>query len=167
MFVDSSVKGVGVNKFPSIAGVDVNGPIQTNTNVVVNSSNDAGTIKSSLTSSTHLAANKGRAIINGTAAGTGYNMLFRQKSKNGVFTGGSYGADYKLYYTADTVISAGTNSTTKSITLLNESGGTVLNSLTVGSLTVGGIASLNFTYPVGAIYLSYTSTSPASLFGGT
>lgn len=167
MFVDSSVKGVGVNKFPSIAGVDVNGPIQTNTNVVVNSSNDAGTIKSSLTSSTHLAANKGRAIINGTAGGTGYNMLFRQKSTNGVFTGGSYGTNYNLYYTADSVISAGTNSVTKSITLLNESGNTVLNNLTVGSLTVGGITSINFTYPVGAIYLSYTSTSPASLFGGT
>lgn len=33
MFVDSAVLGVGVNKFPSFSGLDVNGPIKTNNTV--------------------------------------------------------------------------------------------------------------------------------------
>lgn len=37
----------------------------------------------------------------------------------------------------------------------------------VGSLTVGGKSLLDLVYPVGAVYMSLTSTSPATLFGGT
>ena len=36
-----------------------------------------------------------------------------------------------------------------------------------GSLTVGGKTLLNYIYPVGSIYMSVNSTSPANLFGGT
>ena len=36
-----------------------------------------------------------------------------------------------------------------------------------GSLTVGGKTLLNYIYPVGSIYMSVNSTSPATLFGGT
>lgn len=90
-----------------------------------------GTVHSSLSTSTHIAGNKGTAIINSTAAGTGYNMLARMKSTNGVWTFGSYGTSFNFYYTADTTISAGTNGVTKTLTLLNESG----NSTFPGNVT--------------------------------
>ena len=92
--------------------------------------NFTGAITSSLATSTHLKGNQGTAIINSTAA-AGYNMLARMKSTNGVFTIGAYNAAFNLYYTADTTISAGTNSTTKGATLLDESG----NSSFPGNIT--------------------------------
>lgn len=90
-----------------------------------------GRVHSSLSTGTHIAGNQGTAIINSTAAGTGYNMLARMKSTNGVWTFGSYGTNFNFYYTADTTISAGTNGVTKTLTLLNESG----NSTFPGNVT--------------------------------
>lgn len=83
-----------------------------------------GALSSSVTSSTYLDANKGKAIINSTAAGTAYNMLAKMNSTNGVWTMGSYGAEFFLNYTANSTISAGTNAVTKKISLFNESGNT-------------------------------------------
>ena len=80
-----------------------------------------GSYTTSLTTSTHLAGNKGTAIINSTAA-KGYTMLARMKSTNGVFTHGVYNGDYQFYYTADSLISAGTNNVTKTCLRLNENG---------------------------------------------
>lgn len=54
-------------------------------------------------------------------------------------------------YTLDTDYSAGTNTSTRVLL----------------PATAGTIALRDQIYPVGAIYLSYTSTSPASFFGGT
>ena len=51
---------------------------------------------------------------------------------------------------------------------LTVSGNTTIGgSASVGSLTVGGNSLLNLVYPVGSVYMSLNSTSPASLFGGT
>ena len=44
---------------------------------------------------------------------------------------------------------------------------TTNGSLSVGALTVSGKTLLNLIYPVGSIYMSVNSTSPAALFGGT
>lgn len=44
---------------------------------------------------------------------------------------------------------------------------TVTGSATVGSLTIGESTLFDLIYPVGAIYFSTVSTSPATLFGGT
>lgn len=93
----------------------------------------ANSFKSGLTTSTHLAGNQGTAIINSTAA-AGYNMLVKMNSTNGVFTMGMYSAAFNLYYTANTTINAGTNSTTKGATLLDESG----NSSFPGNITANG-----------------------------
>ena len=41
------------------------------------------------------------------------------------------------------------------------------NTSITGTLTVGGKTLLNYIYPVGSIYMSVNSTSPANLFGGT
>lgn len=81
----------------------------------------ASKLESSVGTSTHLAGNQGRVLLNSTAA-AGYNMLARVKSTNGVYTFGGYNTDFKLHYTADSVISAGTNTVTYAATLLNESG---------------------------------------------
>ena len=80
-----------------------------------------GVISSSVATATHLAGNKGTVIINSIAA-DGYNMLARMKSTNGVWTLGNYTKGFHLYYTADSTISAGTNTVTKDVVLLNESG---------------------------------------------
>jgi len=87
-----------------------------------------GTFLSRVSTGSHIAGNQGKVIIDGTAS-AGYNMLFRQKSTNGVFTAGAYSADWNLYYTADSTITAGTNSTTYSVRLINEAGNTRLNRL--------------------------------------
>lgn len=87
-----------------------------------------GTFLSRISTGTHIAGNQGNVIIDGTA-GAGYNMLFRQKSTNGVFTGGAYNAEWNLYYTSDSVIKKGTNGTSYSVRLINEAGNTRLNRL--------------------------------------
>lgn len=84
--------------------------------------NLSSNIVSSLTTSTWLAGNKGTAIINSTAAGSSYNCLFKMNSPNGVFTASSYSGEFGLQYTANSVINANNNSTTKRAVLLNESG---------------------------------------------
>lgn len=81
-----------------------------------------GNITSSLVSGTHLAANKGKAIINSTAAGTGYNMLARMKSNNGVWTLGHYDGAFRLYYTDDDMIASETNGITRGIKIFGEDG---------------------------------------------
>lgn len=88
-------------------------------------------IVSSLVTTTHLAGNQGTAIIHSTAAGTGYNILAKMNSTNGVWTMGSHGQGFHLYYTANTTINAGTNAVTKDLLLLNEAG----NSTFPGTVT--------------------------------
>lgn len=94
-----------------------------------------GTINSSVKTESHLNGNKGIAIINSKAPAGSYTMLAKMNSTNGYFTLGNYGQNFILNYTAKSTVDAGTNSTTTGITLLNEVGGTRLNSLTVGSST--------------------------------
>lgn len=81
-----------------------------------------GAISSSLTTSTHIAGNQGKAIINSTAAGSGYNILAKMNSPSGVFCLGQYQGGMKLYYTSNTTITAGTNTFAYQAVLLNESG---------------------------------------------
>lgn len=82
----------------------------------------SGTISSSLTTGTHIAGNKGTAIINSTYAGSGYNMLAKMNSTNGVFCLGQYQQAMRIYYTKNDVINAGTNTFNYQAVLLNESG---------------------------------------------
>ncbi|EKC76633.1 hypothetical protein OBE_00743, partial [human gut metagenome] len=67
-------------------------------------------------------------------------MLAKMNSTNGVFTHGSWQTKYVLQYTTNTTISAGTNTVTKSVTLLDESGnssfpGTVTATTFAGALS--------------------------------
>lgn len=102
-------------------------------NLYLNPSNvSIGALKTDMLTNTYLEGNKGRAIINSTKSG--YVMLYRMKSSNGVFTGGVFNTRYELHYTTDSNIKAGNNSATYSAVLLDESGNTSLP----GSLTVSG-----------------------------
>ena len=80
--------------------------------------------KISKTTSTYLAGNKGEAIINSTAEAGSYTMLAKMNSTNGYFTTGTYQDKYLLQYTVKTTVDAETNSVTKSVNLLDESGNT-------------------------------------------
>ena len=103
-------------------------------------------IHSNKVTSTYIDGNKGNAIISSdVSTGGSYVMLDRLKSTNGVFTDGVYNGDRVFYYTSNSIINAGTNSTTYALSLLDEDGNTTLaNSLTVPSnLTVRGTASIN------------------------
>ena len=98
-------------------------------------------IASSVKTNTYIDGNKGVAIINSTAP-AGYNMLYRIKSTNGVFTGGVYNQSYELHYTVDTTIAANTNAVTYTTTLMNEAGdATFAKNVTINvGLTVKGDA---------------------------
>lgn len=83
-----------------------------------------GALSSSKTTGTYLAGNQGQAMINSTAAAGSYTMLDKLNSTNGYFTDGAYQDKRLLQYTAKATVDAGTNSVTKSATLLDESGNT-------------------------------------------
>lgn len=105
-------------------------------------------IISSVSSGTHINGAKGTAIINSTAS-VGYNMLFRQKSANGVFNGGVWNNKYCFFYIADSLITAGTNSYTKYLSLLDESG---------NSSFPGTVTALNFSGTIAASNVTQDST---------
>lgn len=81
-----------------------------------------GKISSSFATNTYLAGNQGNALISSTTGAGAYVMLHRYPSLNGYFTMGGYQGKYLLQYTAKSTVTAGTNSVTKSLTLLDESG---------------------------------------------
>lgn len=105
-------------------------------------------IISSVSSGSHINGAKGNAIINSTA-GASYNMLFRQKSTNGVFNGGVWDNKYCFFYIADSLITAGTSSYTKYLTLLDESG---------NSSFPGTVTALNFNGTIAANNVTQDST---------
>lgn len=82
----------------------------------------SGTLTSSKSTNSYLAGNQGHAIINSAASPGAYTMLDKLNSANGYFTDGVYQNKRLLQYTAKTTADAGTNSVTKSVTLLDESG---------------------------------------------
>ena len=120
-------------------------------------------IHSNKVTSTYIDGNKGNAIISSdVSTGGSYVMLDRLKSTNGVFTDGVYNGTRVFYYTSNSIINAGTNSTTYALSLLDEDGNTTLaNSLTVPSnLTVRGTASIT-----GAITAGSTITANGAITG--
>lgn len=82
----------------------------------------SGIINTNKTTTTYLAGNQGNAIINSVAGAGSYTMLAKMNSTNGVFTIGTYQGNFELHYTANSTISANSNSVTKQVYLLNENG---------------------------------------------
>ncbi len=85
-------------------------------------SNDRTSITTPVNTNTYLNGAKGeRVAINMTAA-AGFNIIARVKSTNGQFIFGCYNGDFQLYYIADSLVNANSNSYTWGITLMNEDG---------------------------------------------
>ena len=116
-----------------------------------------GAVTSSVSTGTHIAGNKGTAIINSTAAGNGYNMLAKMNSTNGIWTMGSWGTNYCLFYTAKSVVDAGTNSFTKQAILLNEAGNTTFPGTVTASSFNGNATSATKLQTARAIKIGNTS----------
>jgi hypothetical protein len=132
--------------------------------------------ESSISTATHLNGAKGIGVlINGTAAGNTYTMLARQKSTNGVFNLGVWNDNYNLFYIADSIISAGTNSYTRRLKLLDESGNSSFpgnisfargNGIDFGSGTVKGnsqYGDLTINNTGGYTYLAVNGTNILSV----
>lgn len=82
-----------------------------------------GVISSNVVTQTYLNGNNGINVkLNDTAAAGGFKMIARQKSSNGVFMFGTYNAQFCVFYTANSVIDAEENKTSKALILLNELG---------------------------------------------
>lgn len=179
LFVDAEQLGVGINCFPTVAGLEVQGPLKLNGATIMNGETSttqdfavAGNLSVGGTidvegiidlgsvsrvrgaSSGSWISDRDRATVRNNAASSGsYAPVVGVNTPSGYWTIGNLYSNENLIfnYSTDTNYSAGTNSTT-----------------TVNLAPTGGtIALKDQIYPVGAIYLSYTSTSPASFFGGT
>lgn len=83
-----------------------------------------GALSNSMNTGTYLAGNQGKSLINSTNSAGAYTALIKSNSTNGYFTLSNYQNNYLLQYTAKSTVDAGTNSVTKSATLLNEAGNT-------------------------------------------
>ena len=83
------------------------------------------------------------------------------KSQNGKWCIGTLGNGLEIYYIADGQTD---NSPKKRITFQPQAISQIGYASTI---QVDGVPIWKFLYPVGAVYFSYSPTSPASLFGGT
>lgn len=179
LFVDAEQLGVGINCFPTVAGLEVQGPLKLNGATIMNGATSttedfavAGALSvggnTTLSGNVSLSANKrieksdagswisdrDRVLVRQTSTSNGsYSPVVGVNTTSGYWTIGNLIGDEKLIfnYTTDTNYSAGSNDSTR-VTL---------------EANAGTIALKGQIYPVGAIYLSYTNTSPASFFGGT
>lgn len=88
--------------------------------------------------------------------GTNYRPVVGVKCKDGYWAISTYSDNnLRFAYTSDSDYNAGKNQETAVI--LPAEAGTILTTT----------SAFNYVYPVGSIYMSTSSTSPASLFGGS
>lgn len=120
-------------------------------------------LNSSVSSGTYIAANRGTAIINSTAA-AGFNMLARMKSTNGVFIHGVNSNAYCFYYTADSTISADTDTTSKQHFRLQENGYIYSNTLLpLGTNNIGSNSTRwNSGYFLNVVHVGPSSNSASA-----
>ena len=123
------------------------------------------TINSSKVTSTFLAGNQGGSIINSTAAAGGYVMVDKTNSTNGYFTHGTYQDKHLLQYTAKTTVDAGTNSVTKSVTLLDEAGNSSFPGTVTASVFSGNTSSATKLQTARTIQTNLASTTSVSFDG--
>ena len=88
---------------------------------------------------------------------------FNIKSTNGVWTIGTLGDLLEIYYMPDTAVDG--NNPRKRISFRPDWDSTQKG--LANSIALDNVELWKFLYPVGAVYFSYSPTSPASLFGGT
>ena len=95
MFVDSDVLGVGINTFPTVAGLDVNGPIKASGDITTSGTLTAATVKGNAQNASGipyaygLKANRQNFTVGGDA-NTYYPVLITQSYGNTSFAYGTY-----------------------------------------------------------------------------
>ena len=94
------------------------------------------TLNSALETTTYLAGNQGRALINSNAPAGTYTALSKLNSTNGYFCDVVFGKNRYLMYTSKETVDAGLNEATYKAALLTEEGNTLLPGLLT---TYGGI----------------------------
>ena len=141
-------------------------------NVKINPSDNsitASKINSNLTTDTYVQGAAGNSLLNSLAAAGTYVSFLRYPSTNGVFTISGYRSGLEIDYLTKANVDAGTNTVTKKISLLNESGNTTFPG-TVTATAFSGPASKLGTATVGStskpIYLSAgTATALSATVG--
>ena len=141
-------------------------------NVKINPSDNsitASKINSNLTTDTYVQGAAGNSLLNSLAAAGTYVSFLRYPSTNGVFTISGYRSGLEIDYLTKANVDAGTNTVTKKISLLNESGNTTFPG-TVTATAFSGPASKLGTATVGStskpIYLSAgTATALSATIG--
>ena len=141
-------------------------------NVKINPSDNsitASKINSNLTTGTYVQGAAGNSLLNSLATAGTYVSFLRYPSTNGVFTISGYQSGLEIDYLTKANVDAGTNTVTKKISLLNESGNTTFPG-TVTATAFSGPASKLGTATVGStskpIYLSAgTATALSATVG--
>lgn len=103
-----------------------------------------GPMKNSYVSGTYLAGNQGNALVSSIANPGSYVAMLRYPSTSGYYTLVGYQGNINLQYTVKATVDAGTNSVTKTATLLNEAGNSTFPG-TVTAPTFSGALSGNAT----------------------
>ena len=141
-------------------------------NVKINPSDNsitASKINSNLTTGTYVQGAAGNSLLNSLATAGTYVSFLRYPSTNGVFTISGYQSGLEIDYLTKANVDAGTNTVTKKISLLNESGNTTFPG-TVTATAFSGPASKLGTATVGStskpIYLNAgTATALSATVG--
>lgn len=102
-------------------------------------------LRSTVSTGTYLEGNKGTALLNSTAKAGVYTTLIKSNSTNGYFTLNSYQQGMFLSYTDKSTVEAGTNSVTKTVKLLDESGASAFPGVVTfdGYIASTGVATKN------------------------
>ena len=141
-------------------------------NVKINPSDNsitASKINRNLTTGTYVQGAAGNSLLNSLATAGTYVSFLRYPSTNGVFTISGYRSGLEIDYLTKANVDAGTNTVTKKISLLNESGNTTFPG-TVTATAFSGPASKLGTATVGStskpIYLNNgTATALSATVG--
>lgn len=130
--------------------------------------NITGPIKSNFSTGTWLSGNQGNALLSSTATAGAYVALVRYPSKNGVFCISGYEEQIHIVYTSNATISAGTNTTGKDVTLLNESGNTIFpGSVTAASFSGNASSATKATQDSAGQQINSTYLKALSVSGKT
>lgn len=119
-------------------------------------------LNTALVTTTYLKGSQGDAILNSLASNGAYVAFSKYNSTNGKFTIAGHQTKLQLHYMDNATVEAGTNSPTKTVTFLDESGnssfpGTITAPLLSGTATAARYADLaekyiaDKKYPIGTL----------------
>lgn len=109
-------------------------------NIKINPSDNsliAAKLSTNLSTGSYVAGAQGKSILDSEVASGTYVSFLRYPSTNGVFTFSGYNANLEVCYLTKANVDAGTNTVTKKISLLNETGNTTFPGVVTATLFSG------------------------------